>query len=161
MARHESEREDLLREATALVERVELTILEFEEPVIIGFRREGAASVFFGADPVYQFNRAGELRRAYVGGLLYKAEHGRLVGLRRERSDTEVVLIRRELDDTESKVLLSVLEAHLSLLKAAFSQSSFSVVGQVPSEGDIIGRVRLWLDSLPLHVAIAAIPNVR
>jgi hypothetical protein len=161
MARHESEREDLLREATALVERVELKILEFEEPVIIGFRREGAASVFFGADPVYQFNPAGELRRAYVGGILYKAERRRLIALRREQSDTEVVLFRRELDDAETAAFLSALDSHLSLLKAAFSQSSFSIVGQVPNEGDIIGRVRLWLDSLPPRVAVAAIPNVR
>ena len=161
MARRESEREDILREATALAERVELKIPDFEEPVVVGFRREGAASVFFGADPVCQFNTAGELRRAYVGGLPYKAERGRLVALRRERSDAEVVLIRHELDDAETRAILSVLEAHLSRLEAAFSQCSFSVAGQVPIDADIIGRVRLWLDFLPPQIAVAAIPNVR
>jgi hypothetical protein len=140
---------------------VELKIPDFEEPVVVGFRREGAASVFFGTDPVCQFNTAGELRRAFVGGLLYKAENGRLVALRRERSDVEVVLIRHELNDAETKVLLSELEAHLSRLKAAFSQGSFSVAGQLPKGADIIGRVRRWLDSLPLRIAVAAIPNVR
>jgi len=161
MARRESEREDILREATALAERVELKIPDFEEPVVGGFRREGAASVFFGADPVCQFNTAGELRRAYVGGLLYKAERGRLVALRRERTATEVALIRRELDDAETKALLTDLESHLSRLKVAFSQNSLAVVGQVPSDMDIIGRVSLWLDSLPPRIAVAAMPNVR
>ena len=74
MARRESDREDLLREATALVERAELTIEGFDEPIVVGFRRDGSASFFFGADPVYQFNTAFELRRAFVVGLLYKAE---------------------------------------------------------------------------------------
>jgi hypothetical protein len=93
--------------------------------------------------------------------LLYKTENGRLVALRRERSDVEVVLIRHELDDAETRALLSVLEAHLSRLEAAFSQCSFSVAGQVPKGADIIGRVRLWLDSLPPRIAVAAMPNVR
>ena len=42
MARRESDREDLLREATALVERAELTIEGFDEPIVVGFRRDGS-----------------------------------------------------------------------------------------------------------------------
>src|SRR5262245_12366974 len=102
MARQESDREDLLREATALVERAELKVAGESEPMTVGFRRDGSLSVFFGGDAVYQFNTAGELRRAFAGGLLYKAERGRLVELRRERSADEVALVRRELPDEES-----------------------------------------------------------
>ena len=47
MARQESNREDLLREATALVERVELHVPAFEEPIVVGFRRDGCASFLF------------------------------------------------------------------------------------------------------------------
>src|SRR5688572_18570527 len=65
MARQEQDREDILREATALVERVELLIPEFPEPIVAGFRRDGSASFFFGADPVLQFNAQGKLRRAF------------------------------------------------------------------------------------------------
>src|SRR5688572_26999220 len=69
MSRRESDREDLLREATALVERVELLVPGEGEPVVAGFRRDGSLSVFFGPEAVYQFNSAGELRRAFAGGL--------------------------------------------------------------------------------------------
>ena len=70
MARDESDREDLLREATALVERIELAPADAadDEHIVAGFRRDGALSIYFGADPVYHFNSAGELRRAYCDG---------------------------------------------------------------------------------------------
>ena len=73
MARNQSDREDLLREATALVERAELRISGWSEPVVVGFRRGGGASLFFGGKEVYQFNAGGELRRAFVAGRLIKA----------------------------------------------------------------------------------------
>src|SRR5204863_2544475 len=78
MAREESSREDLLREATALVERIELIPngSTSDGRIVAGFRRNGALSVFFGEDPVYQFNAAGELRRAYTDGKLLKADRG-------------------------------------------------------------------------------------
>src|SRR4051794_11841558 len=98
MARHESDREDLLREATALVERVELTMAGSEEPIVIGFRRDGSCSMFFGADPVYQFNTQAELRRAFREGRLVKAEGGRLVALERRREAGQLVLLRHALD---------------------------------------------------------------
>ena len=44
MAREESEREDLLRDATALVERIELvfsTATTSAENIVVGFRRDG------------------------------------------------------------------------------------------------------------------------
>ena len=54
MARLEEDREDILQEATALVERVELEIENLEDPVVVGFRRDSGPAFFFGADPVYQ-----------------------------------------------------------------------------------------------------------
>src|SRR5512138_3714273 len=111
MSRHESDREDLLREATALVERVELSVAGMTENVVAGFRRDGAASFFFGADPVYQFNAAGELRRAFVGGLLYKTDRGKLVEMRRERTAEAVELRSRQLDAVETASFLAQAEA--------------------------------------------------
>src|SRR5262245_38526664 len=113
MSRRESDREDLLREATALVERAELNVPGYNDPIVAGFRKDGSASFYFGADLVCQFNAAGELRRAYVASLLYKAERGRLVALRRQRSDTEVALVRCTLDDAESAALVETLQHHL------------------------------------------------
>ena len=103
MAHYESDREDLLRQATALVERAEILLPGLTEPLVVGFRRDGSVSFFFGADPVYQFNAAGELRRAYLDGLLYKADRGRLVQMRARAVATEVVLVSVELADRETK----------------------------------------------------------
>src|SRR5436190_5016936 len=129
MSRHESDREDLLKEATALVERVELRLEGEAESIVAGFRRDGAASFFFGADPVYQFNAAKELRRAFVGGLLYKTDSGRLVQMRRERTAEAVELRSRELDAVETAAFLSRAEAELAVLQSALAASRFEVVG--------------------------------
>ena len=160
MNRRESDREDLLREATALVERAELQVPGFAEPVVVGFRPDGAASFFFGADAVYQFNAARELRRAFVDGLLFKAERGKLVELRRERSEGAVALVRRELD-AENKVAFMVAVHHqLARLRAECSAKSLVAVGQVPVEGKVLPRIIEWLAELPRPIMIADIPNV-
>ena len=161
MARHESDREDLLREATALVERAELLVPGEAEPVIVGFRRDGSASIYFGADPVYQFNSAGELRRAYLGGLLYKAERGRLVELRRERTEQETQLVRRELIDQEQASLLANAAARLERLRQALAKSSASVTGNVPADVDVPKRMGRWLDQARPGIKIAARPHAR
>ena len=159
--RHESDREDLLREATALVERAELLVQVEGEPIVVGFRRDGSLSVFFGPDPVYHFNSTGELRRAYVGGLLYKAESGVLVVLRRERSEREVALVRRELGTQEAKGLLITARNRLAQLGEVLSRGEFQLVGQVPADADVAGRVRDWLSALPPLLPLAKSPHAR
>jgi hypothetical protein len=161
VARHESDRDDLLREATALVQRVELKIPDCQQPIVAGFRRGGAVSVFFGGDPVYQFNTAGELRRAYVGGVLYKAQERRLVALRRERSRAEVALIRAEPSAAETTALMTGLHTRLNSLRTALARDTFTVVGQVPAEADLPRRLRDWLESLPDPIRVALRPNVQ
>jgi len=161
MARSETDREDLLREATALVERVELRLTNRAEPIVIGFRRDGSASCFFGAESVYQFNAAGELRRAFVAGRLIKAEQGRLVGLTRHRTAGEVALLRVELTDAEQVALLEQARQELEELSTALESHSYKLIGQVPAGEDIIGRIGRWLAARPKEIAIAARPNVR
>src|SRR5262245_54901015 len=121
MARDESDREDLLREATALVERIELLIDSHDSvtnPIVAGFRANGAFSVFFGKDPVFQFNSAGELRRAYCGGLLFKASRGWLCSLKRVRHANEVVLQRHDLTDHEQAEFVTQLNVRMTQLRA-------------------------------------------
>ena len=161
MARTESDREDLLREAKALVERAELQVAGLEEPVVVGFRRDGAASVFFGADPVYQFNAANELRRAYVGGLLFKAEMGTLVELRRERREREIALVRRALNGDELSKFLAAMQKRLGTLRMAFDASAVEVIGQVPPTSAVIERIRRWVNEAPDSVVVAQGPNVQ
>jgi hypothetical protein len=161
MAREESDREDLLREATALVERIELKPLDLlvSENVVVGFRRDGAMSVFFGADPVYQFNAAGELRRAFCAGRLLKAVHGSLVSLRRVRGQNAVELLRHDLTPDEQSLFLSNMMMRLSDLSEQLEMGRFSVVGQVPAGADVLGRVQKWL-AAHRSAGIAKAPNV-
>jgi hypothetical protein len=161
MAASESDREDLLREATALVERAELSVPSYTEPVVAGFRRDGAASFYFGAERVYQFNTTRELRRAYIDGLLYKAERGQLVALTRERSESEVSLVRRELTSDETSAILTSLASHLDRLRDALQAQACTLIGQVPDDRDVEGRIKDWLVALSSSPQVANRPNVR
>lgn len=160
MAREEQDREDLLREATALVERVELLVAGSEEPIVAGFRRDGQVSVFFGADPAFHFNSRKELRRAYAVGRLIKAEQRRLVALERVRSAREVSLVRHELDAAETAAFLDLARGRLLELRAAIAAGAFTKVGQVPDAVDVVARVHAWLESLSGELVIAKTPHV-
>jgi hypothetical protein len=168
MARDESSREDLLREATALVERIELrphtpdlsnseSVLVVQ-PIVAGFRRDGALSIFFGEDPVYQFNTDGELRRAYCDGKLFKATRGRLAALERVRTQDEVQLIRLDLSRDEESAFLSQMEDRLRHFSRSIDENIFEVVGQVPQKTDVLSRLKNWLATHD-QWQIAAQPN--
>jgi hypothetical protein len=163
MAGEEFDREDLLREATALVERIELVSDSGPlagEPIVIGFRANGAVSIFFGADPVYQFNAAGELRRAYADGLLYTADRGRLVSFQRVRTPEEVQLQRNELSDSEQAAFLARMRDDLARLWAQLQGRRLRASGQVPPQTDVLARVESWLGRHE-DPPIAASPRVR
>ena len=159
MARDEQQREDLLAEATALVERAELKVAGEADPVVVGFRRDGAASVFFGGDLAYHFNSAGELRRAFLSGLLYKAERGRLVSLTRRRVPGEVQLLRHELTDAQTRDFMAELVRRFDALRSGLAHGDVKVVRQVPESVEIAGRIRVWLDNLSLPPPIAPTPR--
>ena len=159
MAREEQDREDLLREATALVARVEFTLNGDRESIVVGFRRDGAASVFLGVDPVYQFNKGGQLRRAFRQGYLFKAENGRLIRLERRRSVKVVELLRHELTDEEQRTFIDEAVQRLGDLRARMGQGSCVKIGQVPAGQDVMQRVKTWLATLSIPLAIASTPR--
>lgn len=158
--RLEVDREDLLREATALVERVELAAGDVGEPVVVGFRANGAASVYFGADPAYHFTSAGELRRAYAAGRLVKAEARQLASMTRQRPGGEVQLVRHDLTPDETDQFLRELTERLHQLRRQLDDGSARVVGEVPTGGNVVARVKTWLATLVLPPAIAVSPRV-
>ena len=160
MARQENPREDLLAEATALVERAELRVAGFDEPIVVGFRSNGAASIFFGQNAAYHFNTAGELRRAYLGETLYKAERGRLASLVRRRTTTEVELVRHDLDEAETADFLNTLRRRLSDLCSALGSGQFEVLRKVPDYTAPAPRIAAWLATLPGSIVIARSPRV-
>ena len=158
---HEGQREDLIRTATALVERVELAIDGFPDLLVIGFRRDGAASLFVGEDPVYQFNARGELRRAFQAGKLVKAESGRLVELTRQRADNRVDMLRQELTDLQQDQFLSQLRQTLDKLHRALQQNQYRVTGQVPADQDVVRQASQWIEGLADTIPIAEVANAR
>ncbi|MGD9636278.1 MAG: hypothetical protein AB7G28_22140 [Pirellulales bacterium] len=162
MARQGSDREDLLRDATALVERIELAPLvgSDAEHIIAGFRANGAMSIYFGADPAYHFNSAGELRRAYLGGLLYKAEHGQLVSLERVGAANQVQLLSRPLGEAAQLTTLATMHGRLGNLAEQIASGGLNVVGQVPQDADVLGRVAAWFREHG-NIRVAEQPHAR
>jgi hypothetical protein len=159
MAREEQDREDLLAEAVALVERVEIAAPIWTEHIVAGFRRDGCASLYFGSDPAYHFNTKQELRRAFVGGLLYKAERGKLVSLKRERTAGEVRLLAHELSEVETGDFLAALNVQVNRLLQTLQAGDYQIIGQVPGDTDVIGRLRPRLAELGETIDIAVNPR--
>ncbi len=147
MAKQESNREDLLREATALVERIELATGTGggSRSVVLGFRSNGALSVYFSADLAYHFNSQGELRRAFVGGRLIKAEQGTLVALERVRREAEVQLLRQPLEKEQQASFMAVMQEELRWLRQFGAGGLLTVVGQVPADANVLGRTLDWV----------------
>ena len=83
--------------------------METDARAVIGFRRDGAPSIYFGEDPAYHFNAAGHLRRAYLDGRLLKAERGRLIVIERVRTEKQVQLHSHELDTAAAAAVVDHL----------------------------------------------------
>lgn len=160
MARHEQDREDLLKEATALVERASLRLEGQDEKIVVGFRRDGCASFYFGATRAYQFTTDGELRRAFVGELIFKSEAGKLVALDRRRTEHAVELVRDDLDAAATRAFLDEMQFHLGQLHCAIDADRLTLVGQVPPTAHVVGRIGAWLDRFVGRVTIARSPRV-
>lgn len=160
MARDEQPREDLLAEATALVERIELARPDGAARVVIGFRRDGAPSIYFGEDPAYHLNAAGQLRRAYLDGKLFKAERGQLIAIERVRTERQVQLHSHPLDAAEAAAFVENLVSRAETLARELDAGAWQVAGQVPAEGDILSRARRLLAAVSRGVTIAASPRV-
>ncbi len=160
MARQDGPREDLLAEAVALVERMEV-MLASREPVVVGFRKDGCASFFFDQDPVYQFNTAGELRRVYHAGLRYKADDRKLVALEPHRETNEVAMVRREISPDGTTALLEEAERRLDVLQASLAEGRFTLVGRVPAEVEVARRAIAWLANRHRPLRLAEAPNAR
>jgi hypothetical protein len=161
MAKQEQHREDFLAAAKALAQRVSLQLPGDDEPVIVGFRRDASASFYFDAARAYQFTSTGQLRRAFVGELLFKAERGKIVAMRRERKTNVVELVTRPLDVEAQRDFLDELRDHLDKLNRALASGRFALIGQVPADVDVVGRVRAWLEQRWGRIAIAQSPRAR
>ncbi len=141
MARHEADREDLMAEATALRERVELALPDEAEHLVAGFREEGRFSLYFGSDPVFHFDTDGSLRRAFVEGDLYRSQAPTLARLTRTRTGSAVILARHELDAQELERFLAAMRERLDRALAALRSGAALIVRQVPAETELPRRL--------------------
>ena len=160
MARVPEECEELLREARALVVRAEMEVDGFDQPIVVGFRRSGAASFYFGHDVVYQFNTAAELRRAYLDGRMYKSDKRRLVRLTPRRTSESLELVSHESTSAETTEFLSATGARIRALQSALCENRYRRIGQVPHDQDVPKQIREWLAKLPAEIVLAETPRV-
>lgn len=152
MALESHDRENLLRDATAYVSRVQLIFASsrsFDE-VFVGFHSTDAVSFYFDQDPVYHFNKSGMLRRAYVDDQLFKAERGQLVALKRQRNDREATLVRHPLSSGKQTTFCQSVATQLAEFQASLNNGEHHIDGMITerSEQDIVARVMSYLQQL-------------
>ena len=162
MARDAHDREDLLREATGLVERVEFvaTGMATGDPIVCGFRPQGELSIFWGQDDVAQFNRHDEFRRGYQHGRMIGAYQRNLFWLVKEQSGGRAHLRRDPFTPTEREQFVGDLEQKLAQLQSMLdSDGQYTVIGEVPDGANVLGRVAAWLKQRK-PVQLARYPGV-
>ncbi len=145
MARQESDREDLMREATAFYRRVEFRCARERVPVFGGYRRTGAFSLYYGADPVYQFDPEGKLRRAYAEGQLFRTQGTTLARLTRCRTERETRLIRENLSAEELIQFYGKMKRRLQRTIESIESGTVEVVRQIPTELDLLPPITAFL----------------
>lgn len=159
MARDEHDREDLMREASGLNPRAEIHSPRLAQNLVFGFKPQGGLSLFFGVQPVYQFNSAGEFRRGFIDGRLFKAVNGSLVSLERERTAQEVTLWTKQLPDADAKEILRELTQYLERTKAILVERDFQLVAEYPDQSRSIELLRQFLELLRPVPVIATRAN--
>lgn len=166
MSRQQQNKEDILREATALVNRIEIKFSQkavSKESVFVGFRRDGAVSFFFGAEPVYQFNTRHEFRRGYCKGAMLKADNGKICNLTRVREGDQLVLLSRDYSDEQTAEFLEEMKHALLVLYKEIRGGQWSILGAVVEAGtaeELLNRVADWLETHTSELQIADTPNV-
>ncbi|MDA8745017.1 hypothetical protein N9N28_10330 [Rubripirellula amarantea] len=150
MAKHTSERENLLRDATAMPLRGQAIIAGSE--VFVGFRVGGEMSLYWDQDPVFQFNSQFQLRRAYVDGRRYAAQNG------------QICLIKRATDNSHENtshcgtILRQLEEICLAVIARCDPATQWQVVGE--TEQDFCKRVRSACETIARSPTVAGQPGL-
>ncbi|MBX3439624.1 MAG: hypothetical protein KF861_19200 [Planctomycetaceae bacterium] len=154
--RIEVDREDLMREATALRQRAEFRVPGENETVVVGYRSNSSLSIYFGPDPVFQFDRDGRLRRAFVDGNLFRTQGDTLARLQRVRSSASVELQRHDLSTSECHAFLERsrlrLSRFLEALKSGTADCLSGVLWDTTTSEKLLHDLSRWL-AAPLSLA--------
>ena len=159
MARTETDKEDLMVDATALVARAEFR-RELEsihettwQIVTVGFRKDGSFSVYFEQDPFYQFDVDGLLRRSFDRGLLFRTQSTTLAEPRRERTADRTTLSRIDLSTDALEYFRRRMRTHLEELQIAFKAGTLTMLRCVSEGNDMQNRAPCFLATVLAHDA--------
>jgi hypothetical protein len=150
-----------MREATALVRRVELSVSGESEPVVAGFKESGNLSLYFGADPVFHFDAAGRLRRGYCQGLLYRTQGLTLARLDRRRTMAATELVRQDLNADELAEFRTLVRDRLDRLKSDLASGRATIVRQAPLDDADIAADLAEAIEVVLNTGIALAAAIR
>ncbi len=134
MARDQQDREDLIAEATGLVTRMEFTVPSFDGPIVIGWKRNRAFSIYLDQDPVYQFDAIFRLRRAYVKTRLYRSQGETIAELTRHQTPNQTILARIDLDLLSCAEFLQTMTSTLRSILQDISQNRFAMVAWISAD---------------------------
>ena len=148
MAVHESDREDLMREATALRRRGELFVPGEAETVIAGFRGDDRISIFFGPDPAYHFDAEGRLWRSFCGGELYRSQGSTLARLTRHREPGASSLLRHDLTGGELEDFLQAMRSRLQRVAEQLAAGQAKFLRQIPDDWHAVEELSAALDRI-------------
>lgn len=156
MAKDAHDREDLLRDATGYVQRVELRVEGVKPEIFCGFREQGAFSLYWGQDEVFQFNADWALRRGYWQSRMIASYLHQLHWLNRDATEARAKLSREAFSNDQQAEFGQNLATRLRLLKRAIDEGTYEVLGQVPPDEQIIARLRGWLGRLDCNQLVLA-----
>jgi hypothetical protein len=152
MAIEEHDREDLLRDGRTMPVRGQCTIDGTE--VMVGFRALGQASLYCGADPVFQFNAQNQLRRVYFRGEKLAAHGGKLERLTRDRQGGKIRLQALPIDPAQQAEIIAELTAWRQKLTMEVA-ANWRVIEPAPNEFQ--QRLQQWLAiTSPAGIATSA-----
>ena len=159
MAINRAARENLMRDATAYTRRLMLRSAQSDERILIGLRQQGGWSIYFGEDPVYQFNDQCKVRRVHGANQSYAATDGKLYWLQRNQLGGRVEIQRTYSADTERRMLADCLQ-RLQELAARMLSNSVEIVERLPvDDREIAEDVAKMIRKTVQHLEIANVAN--
>lgn len=160
MAKQTQDKEDLIRDGSQFIRRLELDLqpskrpakqdIELPRSVFCGFRENGACSIYWGQEFVIQFNTNCELRRAFWESRMV-ATYKRIPHWLKSEGSGRVRLQRVSFSDDEvsrfERATTQTLDRLADVLDSIASTELESAIRQVPQDADVAGEVRSWLDN--------------
>ncbi len=129
--------------------------------VTVGFKKDGACSVYFEQDPFYQFDADGLLRRSFEDGMLFRTQSTTLAQLHRVRSDEQTTLSRIDLAEVPLDDFRERMRVHLKELQKGFADETLTMLRCVSDDNDVQSRICSFLETILAHGTVFLAPEIR